>query len=106
MHGSLEFMVNNHPTPTAAPEDKGGYLAYSLMHSRMSEQSFNCKLVHMADGHSRKVILNILIITELSLIQLFWAIPQVRVNMVQLPVSTWKIKPACYYRNKGEVETV
>ena len=60
----------------------------------------------MADGHSRKVILNILIITELSLIQLFWAIPQVRVNMVQLPVSTWKIKPACYYRNKGEVETV
>ena len=27
MHGSLEFMVNNHPTPTAAPEDKGGYLA-------------------------------------------------------------------------------
>ena len=51
MHGSLEFMANNHPNPTAAPEDKGGYLAYSLMHSRMSEQSFNCKLVHMADEH-------------------------------------------------------
>ena len=26
MHGSLGFVVNNHPTARAKPEDKGGYL--------------------------------------------------------------------------------
>ena len=25
MHGSLGFMVNNHPIPRAEPKDKGGY---------------------------------------------------------------------------------
>ena len=25
MHGSLGFMVNNHPTPKAGPKNKGGY---------------------------------------------------------------------------------